>query len=300
TLATGEALGCLSTEEADLLARFLDPDLFEDELEEPPAPARVTPLELRMRLAVGLGPPPGGVPLAFAHADLAPTAGWRTQLDAAERLARAGAIAPSQLFALYSERLPAASGGVWDRVAAVQSLDIALLARDLPSIVTHLPRARMAMSRAGLEPVLAAWFGDRLAGLPLERTEARDDALRLRLLSEGFEAAARTLEPQDSRERFLRAVALGEAGRPPPQAGALAEAVAAGLSGPLAPGRILELLEARRPGEALLEALALLSDGPRSDPQAVETALAALRRMGLETETRRLALQLLLLSEGRT
>lgn len=313
TLATGEALGFIDTEEGDLLARFLDPELFE-EVEDDPAPsARVTPLELRMRLAVGLGVPAGSLPLAFAHADLAATAGWRAQLDAAERLARAGAVPPGLLFALYSERLPAASGGVWDRVAAVQALDIALLARDLPAIVRHLPRARGAMAEAGLEPVIAAWFGDRLAGLPLAQTPARGDALRLRLLSEGYEAAARELEPADSREAFLRAIALGRIGggaggdggaapspRPPAAAGALGAAVEAGLSAPLQPGRIADLLEARRPGEALLEALLLISDGARADPQAVETALAALRRMGLEAETRRIALQLMLLAEGRT
>ena len=66
------------------------------------------------------------LPLAFAHAELRDTAGWKSQIESAERLARAGVIAPNVLLGLYTERLPAASGGVWDRAAAFQRFESAL------------------------------------------------------------------------------------------------------------------------------------------------------------------------------
>ncbi|HEX9858386.1 MAG TPA: hypothetical protein VGA75_08520, partial [Paracoccaceae bacterium] len=114
TLRTAQALGYVTAEEDALLSRFLDPDLYE---EEPPLPTpdKLTPLVWRMLEAIGEPLPTQTLPLAFANAELREQAGWKAQIEAAERLARAGAITPNQLLGLYTARLPAASGGVWDR-----------------------------------------------------------------------------------------------------------------------------------------------------------------------------------------
>ncbi len=116
TLRTAQALGFVTEEEDALLSRFLDPDLYEG---EPPLqkPAKPTPLVWRMFEAIGEPLPTNTLPLAFAQAELRDTAGWKAQIEAAERLARSGAIAPNRLMGLYTDRKPAASGGVWDRVA---------------------------------------------------------------------------------------------------------------------------------------------------------------------------------------
>ncbi|MES2541924.1 MAG: hypothetical protein V4583_15285, partial [Pseudomonadota bacterium] len=99
---------------------FLDPDLFEGE-PVPPAPSPVTPLDWMIYAAIGEPLPTEGLPIAFSYAELSPRVGWKSQIEAAERLTRAGTIPPNVILGLYTEREPAASGGVWDRVATFQA-----------------------------------------------------------------------------------------------------------------------------------------------------------------------------------
>jgi len=150
TLNTGKTLGVISDKEDALLARFLDPELFEG---EPflPVPDRITPLNYRMHEAIGEPLSLGGLPQAFAYRGLSKTNGWKARLSAAERLARTGGVSPDMLFALYTERRPAASGGVWDRARAIQDMDAALSSTDTDKIGKALPRAMRAMRSAGLE-----------------------------------------------------------------------------------------------------------------------------------------------------
>ena len=79
------------------------------------------------------------LPLAFTYADLSDNAGWKAQIEAAERLSRAGAIAPNLLLGLYTSQKPAASGGVWDRVAAFQGLDTAVAKGDVRAVDQEMP-----------------------------------------------------------------------------------------------------------------------------------------------------------------
>ncbi|MBD3765078.1 MAG: hypothetical protein IE927_10195, partial [Rhodobacterales bacterium] len=213
TLRTAEALSAITPSDEVLLARFLDPALAE---EGPPLPLpdRPSPLVWRLHEAVGEPLPTTGLPLAFAHADLRATAGWKAQLEAAERLARMGALAPNALLALYTERRPAASGGVWDRVAAVQALDAALAAADPAAVARALPPLVAAAETAELEVPLASLFADRLATLDLVGQAGRL-ALRLALLAPGHPPPARA--PQDATEAFLLGLARGDvAGLAPP------------------------------------------------------------------------------------
>ena len=74
-----------------LLARFLDSDI----VSTPPDPdflRNPTPLVFRMLEAVGEPIPTNPLPLAFAHADLGENRGWKSQIDAAEQLARAVSV----------------------------------------------------------------------------------------------------------------------------------------------------------------------------------------------------------------
>ncbi|HHB80666.1 MAG TPA: hypothetical protein ENK83_02810, partial [Aliiroseovarius sp.] len=158
TLGTGRALGFISEEEDALLARFLDPDLFEGE-PPLPVPSAPSPLEFRMFEAIGQAIPTTGLPLAFAQADLRANIGWKARIEAAERLARAGAVPENQLLGLYTERRAAASGGVWDRVAAVQAVDQALKANDTQTLTAILPEAWQQMQLSELEVPFACIFG---------------------------------------------------------------------------------------------------------------------------------------------
>ncbi len=86
-LDTAAALGEIAPDEADLVARFLDPEPFAGE-PDLPAPERLTPLAFKMREATAQPRPARTLAPAFAWADLSPFSPWRSQLLAAERLAR--------------------------------------------------------------------------------------------------------------------------------------------------------------------------------------------------------------------
>ena len=288
TLNSAKSLGVISDTEDALLARFLDPELFEG---EPPVavPDRVTPLNFRMHEAIGEPLSQFTLPNAFAFASLSENVGWKPRLTAAERLTRTGAIPASRLLAIYSERKRAASGGVWDRVEAVQALEAALDAGDAEKIAQALPKASRAMRRAGLESALAAQFGDRLSG------QTSHAATRLAMLSPAYEEAITDATPP-----LWHGVAKGNAALietalqsdlTPLQA-AIASAFTA--TGPAPDDK--SAIDAGNLGLATLQAIARIEAGAGADPKAVEAALRTLRHLGFLDAARRTALLLLVTS----
>ncbi len=293
TLRLGETLGHIDPDMAELLARFLDPELSE-EAEDLPLPARPSPLVLRLMEAVGQPLPTGSLPLAFAQSDLRSNSGWKTRIEAAERLARSGAIEPNQLLALYTERRRAASGGVWDRVEAVQRLETALADGNLEAVAQVLPPLWQMIGAAELEVPFASLFGARLAALGLPG-EAGKTAFRIGLLSEEYERVARARTPADGIEAFLIGLAQGDVSRlaAPDQT---AEAVKRAFDPAARPGPDgAEMLAEGRLGEALLLAIAKITDGAKGDLRDVTEGLTLLRATGMESTARRTALELLLL-----
>ena len=141
-----------------------------------------------MREAIGEGLPTRALPRAFAHADLRDVVAWRNRIEAAERLARSGAVPPTVLFAAYAEQDPAASGGVWDRAEAIQRLDRAI-GEDAGAVAETLPAAWEAMVTAGTEVAFGAEYGETLAAVPLDGTAGRI-AYLAGLLGPAYEAVA--------------------------------------------------------------------------------------------------------------
>lgn len=291
TLETGETLGFLEPRESDLIARFLDPELFENPSDIAP-PDRLTPLEFEMREAIGAPRPSAHLPLAFYQADISGRSGLRKQLLAAEQLASTGAIDPAQLIAIYSEGRPAASGGLWDRMAAIQAFDIALLAGDRGALAAALEPALAAMHQVGLEEPFARFYSDRIIDIPFPE-EQRMAAMKLVLLSDAYERAGAVFTPETDMERFLLEIAAGMVTSAPD--GALNQAIGAAFMQPMDAPEFQTMLDENRLGEVILRAMLLLDDGGRSDPVQVRRALSVLRRVGLEDEARRAALQMLLL-----
>ena len=289
TLNTHRVLGDITDEEDQLLSRFLDPDLFEDDPDLPP-PDRTSPLIFRMREAIGQGLATARLPLAFAHADLRDTTGWKAQLEAAERLARHGALDANTLQALYTSRTRSASGGVWDRVEAFQRFDVAIGSDDPAAVAQTLPSAWEAMKAIKAEVLFAQLYADRLTRLPLSG-DAGDLARRVGLLSNRYETVAAQANDATA---FLNGLARGA-----PDA-ELAEtemelAIARAFAGGPVPERLETLATSGRLGEALLRAIALFEAGQGGDPKAVTEAISFLRSVGLEDLARRAALQLLIL-----
>lgn len=292
TLGTARALGFVADGEDALLSRFLDPDLYEgDPLPDLPGP--MTPLNFRMLEAIGETQPTGPLPRAFSVADLRSTSGWKAQIEAAERLVRSGAIGADRLMALYAERRPAASGGVWERARAMQALEAALAQGKTDAVAAALQRAWDQMAAADLEPALAAAYGQRLSDLGLPGA-AGALAFRLALMTPDYEAVALKRTPADAEERFLMSVATGTPSRdlaPDPVAGAIADAFAS-IAVPL---RVRSLMDGGRTGEAMLRAMDLVTLGATGELDELKDGLSLLRALGLENVARRVALEILIL-----
>ena len=307
TLGTAEALGQLAEGEDALLSRFLDPELFEN-LPPLPRPLRPSPLTFRMFEAIGEPVPTSALPVAFAHSDLRGNSGWKARIEAAERLARRGALDPNALLGIWTERAPAASGGLWDRVGTVQRLDAALQAGVPRDIALALEPAWDAMRASGLEVPFAELFGAALMHHHLPGP-AGEMAFRIGLLSTAYEAVALDrIGIPDSPEaplppipegladttRFLLALARGTPADVPATT-TLSRAIQDGFN------RDTELrqpfpmlLEDGLTGEAVLQALHLFDNGAGGDPSDIATAIAVLHRLGHERVARSAALQLLL------
>ncbi|MEL6169485.1 MAG: hypothetical protein AAFR35_12405 [Pseudomonadota bacterium] len=293
TLASAEALGLLAPETTVLLARFLDPE-FSDSVGGLPPERAPSPLEFRLWEAIGEPLPTTSLPLPFATWDLQATNGWKARLDAAERLARAGALSGGQLVALYTERRPSASGGVWDRADAVQKLDAALEARDRDATAAILPDLWNAAGGAGLLAPLAQVYGPRLSDLRLDGL-AGTYAFRLGLLSPDYELAAAARVPETADEAYLVALALGNADRQP-GSGPLREAISDGFAAQAPPPALADMLARGEIGTAILTAITLFAEGAEGDPDRVADAVALFRALGLESTARRASLELLVLA----
>lgn len=323
---SAHALELLPKAQLDLLDRFLNPDVFD--LAPPlPLPDNPDPLTFRLYEAIGERLPTAPLPRAFSAADLRDVAGWKAQLEAAERLTRAGALNPNQLLGLYTDRTPAASGGIWDRVAALQRFEAALNSANSAEVANALPAVWQAMQQAGLEVGFADLFSTQLARFNLSG-EAAKLSWRIRLLAPTYEIASHS-PPDDSLENsFLAALAQGTPGQPgsdlsapadpagepsqKPQAES-AQPAAAARSGhsPLmlsimkgfdddaeVPVKIRRLLDNGQLGEAILRTMDLFARGAQGNLGDLSNSLAALRAVGLEDTARRATLQLMLLERG--
>jgi hypothetical protein len=292
TLHNAEALGEITPGQAALLARFLDPDLFEGE-PPPPVPNPVTPLDWKMFEAIGEPLATEGLPIAFSYAEISPKSGWKAQIEAAERLTRAGTIPPNVILGLYTERQPAASGGVWDRAAAFQRFESALNSGDPARVAQTLPVVFARMQEAELEVPFAVLFGKALADLSLEG-EAGPLAFRIALLSPYREIAAERLQANGAIEAFLAEIAAGDlAGVVPPDS--MGRAIAAAFRAPALPADGQALLDGNRKGEAILVAIDSIARGVQGDLNGVTEGLSLLRAAGLDGVARRTALELMIL-----
>lgn len=298
-LEAGMALDIFPAGRRDLLDRFLSPDIYEG---APPLalPTTPTPLDIRLFEAIGERLPNAALPRAYASVDLRDVAGWKAQLEAAERLVRSGALEPNHLLGLYSDRRAAASGGVWDRVQAVQDFEEDLRKGNRAGIEQSLPRVWAAMQPVALEVPFASLFADQLAKLDLTGSPVRGLAWKIALLAQSYETVSRTPPDQTSETLFLAALAQGDPSknRAPD---ALGLAITEGFSLETAlPAPLRRMKNEGRLGEMILATIALLDQGAKGDLNALKGAMTALRAVGLEDTARRAALQLILLKADRT
>lgn len=294
-LQSAETLGEITGRRAELLRRFLDPDMGDDRVLLPPV--RPTPLEFRLFEALGEPLPTAPLPLPYAVLDLSGDNGWRAQIEAAERLARAGSFAPNRLLGIYTLRQPAASGGIWDRVEALQDFETALDRNNDAAISRALVRVWPQMAHARMLTPFADLFAPRLAGRKLDG-RAVSMARRAMFLSPQYEELSVQLGDSGTEARFLTAVARG---LPPEDIPNLphADAVAQAFRSAAMPSVLQTQLDEGRLGEVILRAIALFGSGAAGNGQDLTDALATLRAVGLEDTARRAALELMILDAER-
>lgn len=285
TLNTHRILGDITTEEDALISRFLDPKLYEGEASLP-LPDRISPLVFRMHEAIGEPLLTTQLPNAFAHADLRSTTGWKSQLDAAERLGRNGAISENILHSVYLAHQAAATGGVWDRVLIIKDLEAAVRVKDVHAINKHLPIAWAAMAEVKLEVPFARIYAPLLVETRLSG-KAADLSLTMELLSPEYETAALKAAPN-----FLTALASGF----PTNSQTPIEMAIATAFTDAAPAPELEALARNNKlGEALLRSITNFNEGLAGNTPALIESLAFWRSVGLEDVARNAALQTLIL-----
>lgn len=291
TLNTTRALGLLPETDAALLLRFL---AEEDEDFPPPPPSSISPLAWRLLEALGEPVATSSLPVPFAYADLRGTSGWRAQLDAAERLTRAGVMQPNRLLGVYGQRRPAASGGIWERVQAVQGLDRALAQGDSSEIDAAILRAWPLFAAVELDVALAQMFADRL-GQHEPGPEARTTLWAMLMLAQEHLARARTLAPDTPLATLVMGLANG--GDLPAQAPSpMAEAILAAFATDTILNDTLTLhLSEGRQGLALLDALQMIAQAAGGDPLGARQGLHVLRTLGLDAAARQIAIELLLI-----
>lgn len=294
-----ESMDQIEPRMAALLAQYLD-DGYSDRPEELSPPQIITPLELRLHEAIGQPLPSTNLPLAFAMADLNHQGGWKARLEAAERLARAGAIPASHLRAIYLEQRPAASGGVWDRTAALQALDAALTARDVAAMESALPTAFDAMLAGGLGSALAEMTGAELGAMNLT---GRPGQMALWLALQAAQPQVVLTPPADAPDfdQWLLRFASGEPESAPPQGkGEPARRAAAlfpaflGPSEQNVPQAAARLIMDGKRGEAMLAAIADTDAGLDGDLTRAAQGLRTLRALGQREIARQAAVELIL------
>lgn len=292
TYETATGLDALSDIEAELLGLYLDPELIEDGA-LPRAPKSMSPLVFRLFEAAGNPYPTNRLPRAYAMSDLRGNASWRTEIEAAERLTRTGALPPNRLLGLYTDRKAAASGGVWDRVSAVQDVDAALRDGDAAAMEQALPRAWRLLKNRGLSVAFSQLYAEPLRAADLS-PKLQSIAFDINLLSEDYETAISVLDTPTAEQSFLASVAGGAPDLSLARTGQQ-HAIVRGFStqGPARDHRAL--VRNGKIGEAILAAAGQLDRAREGNLADLSDGLKTLRALGLEDTARRAALQILIL-----
>ncbi len=292
TLQTSRILGEISDADAALLTAFLDPAIA-DTLDLSPSGAPMDPLEVHMRRAIGQSITVSNLPVAFAVQDLNGEAGRAAQLEAAERLARTGAIAPEILFSILtsSPNIENAEGTPdIDPYSAqiIGALRQNLAVRDHIALGPVLQDAWATAIAGGFGHAFAKYWGAELSLAALDR-DASELVRELYAIIGYFTGLERShARASGARQRDLARIALGQT----PLIAVLPaqQGVTSGLNRRTVDPHIASLQAEGKIGEALLVALAQLGDGKDGNLSELSSGIASLRGLGFEESARRVAL----------
>ena len=302
TVSLAESLGQIAQDDADLLVRFLDPEMFA-ELPDPGNPEPLDAISFTLRESLALPRPEYALPLPFLNADINLRTPARQRILAAERLVREAAIPTGLLFAAYRGARAASSGGAWGRAEMVQDLDKAFVGEDDEKLAKTLTEAMIGFADAGMLYTFAFEYADSLAHYPAgpETALIAPRIRRLLLLADRPLAQWATLGRADppNVQFAIRLASREVISGVSPYSDPLPEAIHLAFANLTPPNQeiahLLGKIDSGNFAEVLLRALVLLANGPETDPQAIHEGLYLLRKLGLEDSARRVAIQLLLI-----
>ena len=276
-LGIAEALGTIRPQTAALLHQFLETDAQDDVAAQLPPPAQVNPLEFRLYESIGEPLPSELLPRAFSATDLTGDNGWKSQLQAAERLAETGAISENKFLGIYTKYPPAASGGIWDRVRSFQKLDQALQSNNSAIIAPALDQAWVLFRATNLTSEFASIFAPALLASDLNGSD-RITAAKIVMLSRHYKRAVPMLGGQD---RFLAAIATSNFDTVSPHS-TLEQAIQSAFTQPRVPVSTQALLAQGKLGEAILTAIIQFEKGADGDMQDLLESLSTFLLVGLD------------------
>ncbi len=295
TLSLGIEIGAIPADQGELLTMFLDPHLFEEDTELP-LPANLSAFDFVIRESLALPRPAENLPAAFLQVDMVRDTPMRIRIEAAEKLVRSGAISHVQLFAAYRAGKPAASGGVWDRAAATQTLDKALSLGDRSQIIAAFTALNQSAPSFDLIVAIAEEYSSALARV--QPGSDSPDMFRAFLVSGDVASAlawAPVKNPTSSilLAKFLESELTGAQTPTDPFQSTILTAFEETVGVSEHGTALLQLLDQGRSGEAILGALAILTQDS-SDPRETAAALHVLVKAGLEKHARKIAIETLL------
>ncbi|MEM6307347.1 MAG: hypothetical protein AAF701_05125 [Pseudomonadota bacterium] len=262
-LITRDALGDLTPVQSTLLTVHIDPDLAEGTNAPNIPPSNMTPLLFRLAESAGYIQPTRPLPLPYAVADLRDTRGWKSQLNAAERLYKAGSLTGNELWGIYAKQTPSASGGIWDRAQAMQDM----------------------RANPGPKPAQTLWDVMHPVGLTMAAAQIfADDMIALPSSPAAQHMAILATTPPMTVDQITTALPNAN-----PQTIA---AITAGLTADIPPRRVI--------AQAILDILDMAPRIQERDLNALIDAIGQLKALGLDRDAQALALQYVVLIDPKT
>lgn len=294
TLRMGGTLGSIEPYPHALLERFLDPELYEDDL-DPGAPVKMTPLIFALRDALALPIARLRLPLIYQHSVITGHMGWQNRLFATEALVRSGAIRPDFLLYQYMEGQPSASGGIWNRVAAFQTFINAIKDKDSIAIEASVPEIYSLLKPLGLVPALAEITARDLMNLD---AEIQQNPYVFNLLALSVKGGSSFDLPLPSTPFQQQILDLLNGTQEDGSKQSMLNAILQGLTWDLDKTPLSRTALDGQNGTAVLAALNLLDQGANSDNSSIAIALVTLRAADLDQDARAIAVELLIAADA--
>ena len=292
-LEATSALKVLDKRQEHLLKIFLGAYDYAENIEEVPPPLKSSPLDFRLYEAIGRPLATSSLPLAFAVNDLSGDHGWKAQLEAADRLKTSGALADNRYLGIFTAREPAASGGIWDKVSLIQSLDKAVAEHDKALAEETITELWNQPDFKALIGPVSRLFSKSLLSMELSQ-ETIEKVERISFLSPDYRLIALRSSPSTQQEALLKATALNDFSQFIPKT-LLGAALLEAFTTSRVPYSVTALMEQHKLGETILTAIIQFEKGSAGDMQDLIDSIATLRLVGLEETARRAALYLLII-----